>query len=81
MFRDDAWYALLAKALATGQGYTLINSPNEGIVPIYPPFYSSVLSLVFLMGPQFPENIFFLKSVSPVSSPIFILSFVIVQNW
>jgi hypothetical protein len=67
MFRDDAWYALLAKALATGQGYTLINSPNGGIVPIYPPFYSSVLSLVFLMSPQFPENIFFLKSVSIVA--------------
>lgn len=64
MFQDDAWYALLAKALATGQGYTLINSPTVGIVPIYPPLYSSILSLIFRMAPEFPENLFFLKSVS-----------------
>ena len=64
MFRDDAWYALLAKALANGRGYTLINSPTEGIVPIYPPLYSLLLSLVFRMASQFPENLFFLKSVS-----------------
>lgn len=30
---DDAWYVLLAKSLATGQGYTLINSPT----PVIPP--------------------------------------------
>ena len=64
MFRDDAWYALLAKALATGKGYTLINSPTMGIVPIYPPLYSSILSLVFRMAPEFPDNLFLLKSVS-----------------
>jgi len=64
MFRDDAWYALLAKALATGRGYTLINSPTVGIVPIYPPLYSLLLSLVFRIASQFPENLFFLKSVS-----------------
>lgn len=67
MFRDDAWYALLAKALATGQGYTLINSPTQGIVPIYPPLYSSILSLIFRIAPQFPENVFLLKSVSIVA--------------
>ncbi len=33
MFMDDAWYALLGQALATGQGYTLINSPTPGILP------------------------------------------------
>jgi hypothetical protein len=31
---DDGWYVLLAKALATGQGYSLVNSPTPGIMPI-----------------------------------------------
>src|SRR5207247_1669736 len=31
--RDDAWYVLLAKSLATGQGYQLINSPIPDILP------------------------------------------------
>src|SRR2546422_9873302 len=37
MFADEARYALLAKALATGQGHTLINSPSPGIMPLSPP--------------------------------------------
>ncbi|MFN8002205.1 MAG: hypothetical protein U0X75_14450 [Acidobacteriota bacterium] len=41
MFQDDAWYVLLAKALATGQGYTLVNSPTSGILPLYPPAFPS----------------------------------------
>ncbi|NOT62198.1 MAG: hypothetical protein HOP19_18460 [Acidobacteria bacterium] len=28
---DDGWYVLLAKSLATGQGYSLINSPTPGL--------------------------------------------------
>jgi hypothetical protein len=61
---DDAWYALLAKALATGHGYTLINSPSPGIHPFYPPFFPFVLSLVFRIAPDFPANVPLLKSVS-----------------
>src|SRR5437868_2377050 len=37
LFVDDGWYIMLAKAMATGQGYTLINSPSSGILPLYPP--------------------------------------------
>ncbi len=61
---DDAWYMLLAKALATGGGYTLINSPSAGIVPFYPPAFPMLLSLVFRISPEFPANITLLKSVS-----------------
>ena len=28
LFSDDAWYVLLARALATGEGYTLTNVPT-----------------------------------------------------
>jgi hypothetical protein len=61
---DDAWYVLLAKALATGQGYTLINSPSPGIMPLYPPGFPFILSLFFRLSPQFPQNLWLLKSVS-----------------
>lgn len=61
---DDAWYVLLAKALATGQGYTLINSPTPGIQPFYPPFFPFLLSLLYRLSPNFPSNLWLLKSLS-----------------
>lgn len=64
MFQDDAWYVLLGKALATGQGYTLINSPTGGILPLYPPAFPFLISLVFRILPQFPENLWLIKSLS-----------------
>lgn len=64
LFVDDAWYALLAKSLATGQGYQLINSPSPGIMPVYPPVYSFLVSLAFRLWPSFPDNVLLLKSVS-----------------
>ncbi len=64
MFQDDAWYVLLGKSLATGQGYTLVNSPTAGILPLYPPAFPFLLSLAFRIAPQFPQNLWLLKSVS-----------------
>ena len=64
LFVDDAWYVLLAQALATGQGYQLINSPSPGILPTYPPVYSFLLSLAYRLWPSFPANLPLLKSVS-----------------
>ncbi|MFN7948651.1 MAG: hypothetical protein U0Z53_25075 [Blastocatellia bacterium] len=67
MFMDDAWYALLARSLATGQGYQLINSPTPGIAPLYPPLYPLLLSVAFKFYPQFPNNILLLKAVSVIA--------------
>ncbi|MGH9768824.1 MAG: hypothetical protein ACREAB_15440 [Blastocatellia bacterium] len=61
---DDAWYVLLAKALATGQGYTLINSPTPGISPFYAPAFPALLSIFYRLSPNFPDNVWLLKSVS-----------------
>ena len=63
-FVDDGWYVLLAKSLATGHGYTLLNSPSSGIPPLYPPAFPFLLSLVFRVAPQFPQNLWLLKMVS-----------------
>ncbi|MEP7340989.1 MAG: glycosyltransferase family 39 protein [Acidobacteriota bacterium] len=67
MMLDDAWYLVLAKSLATGQGYTLVNSPTAGIVPIYPPVFPFLLSLLYRIFPRFPENLWLLKSLSVVA--------------
>jgi hypothetical protein len=64
---DDAWYVLLAKALATGQGYTLVNSPTPGITPFYAPAFPFLLSIFYRLSPNFPNNIWLLKSVSIVA--------------
>ena len=61
---DDAWYVLLAKTLATGHGYTLVNSPTPGILPLYPPGFPFLLSIFYRISPNFPDNVWLLKSVS-----------------
>ncbi len=68
LFMDDAWYILLAKSLATGHGYTLINSPSPGIFQsLYPPAFPWLLSLAWRLYPQFPQNVWLLKSVSVIA--------------
>ena len=64
MVIDDAWYVMLAKALAEGRGYWLVNAPLDGILPGYPPGFPTLLSLIFRLRPEFPGNVWLLKSVS-----------------
>jgi hypothetical protein len=65
LYQDDAWYTVLAKALATGRGYTLISAPAPDIGAwIYPPGYPWLLSLAYRSWPEFPQNVPLLKSVS-----------------
>ncbi len=62
--RDDAWYVLLAKSLATGQGYQLINSPLPDILPSYPPAFPFLLSWLLPLLPPTAEHLWLLKGVS-----------------
>ena len=64
---DDAWYLMLAKSLATGQGYQLINSPSPGILPLFPPGWPFLLSLAYRVFPNFPANVPYLKLLSVLS--------------
>ena len=61
---DDGWYVLLAQALASGAGYTMINAPVAGLMPIDPPAFPAVLSLLVGISSRFPDNVMLLKSVS-----------------
>jgi hypothetical protein len=61
---DDAWYALLGRAIARGDGYRLVNAPVPGVLPPNPPGFALLLSLVFRIAPIFPSNILWLKTLS-----------------
>jgi hypothetical protein len=70
MYVDDAWYVMFAQAIASGQGYHLINAPAPQIVavlPSSPPGFALVLALVTLLTPAFPANVIYLKAVSIIA--------------
>ena len=57
MMVDDGWYVMLAKALAEGHGYRLINAPvGEYILPLYPPGFPVLLSLSSGPARSFPTT-------------------------
>ncbi|HEX9563198.1 MAG TPA: hypothetical protein VF981_04475 [Gemmatimonadaceae bacterium] len=60
-FQDDAIYTVLAKALATGEGYRMINLPGSPHATHYPPGYPVVLSILWRLAPSFPDNIVLFK--------------------
>jgi len=56
---DDAWYMLLAQAIASGQGYHLISAPTPelaAILPAAPPGFPLLLAIVVGLMPAFPAN-------------------------
>lgn len=63
---DDAMYVLLAKALATGQGYHWINVPGSPAATHFPPGYPALLSLVWRVAPAFPANVMVFKYLNAV---------------
>ena len=50
-FQDDAIYTVLAKALATGEGFRLINLPGSPHNTHYPPGYPLVLAALWKLWP------------------------------
>jgi hypothetical protein len=61
---DDAWYVLLGRALARGEGFRLVSSAATAIMPVVPPGFPAILAVVFRFSPDFPQNVLLLKSVS-----------------
>jgi hypothetical protein len=61
---DDAWYVLLGRALARGDGFRLVSSAATAIMPVVPPGFPAILAVVFRIAPDFPQNVLLLKSVS-----------------
>jgi hypothetical protein len=56
-FQDDAIYTVLAKSLAEGHGYKLLNLPGEPNATHFPPGYPLVLAAIWKLWPSFPDNL------------------------
>ena len=64
VFQDDAIYVVLAKALASGEGYRMINLPGAPHATHFPPGYPLVLAALWKIFPSFPDNIVVFKFVN-----------------
>ncbi len=63
---DDSMYVILAKSLATGQGYRFLNLPGAPAATHFPPGYPALLALLWRIAPHFPENLLLFKSANAV---------------
>lgn len=66
VFHDDAIYVATAKALATGQGYRLINLPGSPLQTKYPLLYPALLALIWKLWPSFPNNLIIMQVLNVV---------------
>lgn len=65
-FFDDAFYVILGKALATGQGYRNLNLPAAPFATHYPPGYPLLLAALWRVWPSFPANVLLFKLANVV---------------
>lgn len=73
-YHDDGIYVVTAKALATGQGYRIISLPGAPAQTKYPPLYAGLLSLVWRVNPNFPENLRWMMMTSVVTAAFFLIA-------
>jgi len=71
-YHDDTIFVTTAKALASGQGYRIISMPSEPVQVKYPPFYPFLLSLIWRVHPQFPENVTAMMLLSIIATVSFL---------
>src|SRR5438477_8462030 len=63
---DDAMYVILARSLATGQGFRYLNLPGAPPATHFPPGYPALLALITWVLPAFPANIVAFKTMNAV---------------
>lgn len=61
---DDAMYVILARSLATGQGYHFLNIPGRPAATHFPPGYPAVLAVVSWLAPNFPASVAVFKALN-----------------
>jgi hypothetical protein len=66
VFQDDGIYAVLAKSLATGEGYRYLNMPGAPNATHYPPAYPLLLAVLWKAYPHFPQNVTLFKFANAV---------------
>lgn len=63
LFHDDGIYVSVARALAEGRGYRLVDLPGDPLQTKYPFLYSGLLAVVWKLWPDFPANVLAMKLV------------------
>ena len=61
VFQDDGVYTVLAKSLATGQGYRYLHMPDAPNATHFPPLYPLFLAGLWKLFPAFPANVTLFK--------------------
>lgn len=61
VFQDDGVYTILAKSLASGEGYRYLNIPGSPVATHYPPLYPAFLAGLWKLYPAFPQNVTLFK--------------------
>ena len=81
LFGDDGIYAVVAKSLSEGAGYRLISLPTAPDQTKYPFLYSYILSWLWNLDPNFPDNIGLLKAANAAFlTTSFILSYLFYRS-
>jgi hypothetical protein len=76
LFHDDGIYVVVAKSLSAGSGYRIISLPTAPDQTKYPFLYSYILSWLWSLNPNFPDNIGLLKAANAVFlAAIFVFSY------
>ncbi|MFN8579497.1 MAG: glycosyltransferase family 39 protein [Gemmatimonadaceae bacterium] len=57
VFQDDGIYMVLAKSIATGEGYRFLQMPGAPNATHYPPLYPAFLAMLWKVSPAFPQNV------------------------
>jgi hypothetical protein len=66
VYQDDGIYTVLAKSLATGEGYRYLHLPGSPNATHYPPLYPLFLAGLWKLLPSFPANITLFKFANAV---------------
>lgn len=71
VFYDDGIYLALGRSLAQGEGYRLLYLPGAPAAVHYPFGYPVFLAVLWKLWPEFPENLFLLRSMNAVLMGLF----------
>jgi hypothetical protein len=61
---DDSFYVILARALASGEGYRYLNVPGHPAATHFPPGYPALLALLSFVAPAFPASVVAFKALN-----------------
>jgi hypothetical protein len=64
VFADDAFYVILARSIAEGQGFRFLNLPGSPAATHFPPGYPLVLAALWRLAPRFPDNLIVCKALN-----------------